>query len=145
MPTRWPNKSEREGLEIEYFLKAYARTMDASPGKAIARGEKPDYVVSLSDGAEVGVELTSVYSDDRSVPAAHMHPTTGHVPIPFDRSALDKYKERLVAAVLDKAAKARAGYDISRPLILGVYVNDTLESISIGMNFKTWFDAILLS
>jgi hypothetical protein len=97
----------------------------------VQEGDRPDYIVrDVRTGQEYGVELTSVYLDDRSVPDVHMRDETGPVWISDDDAELERYRARLVGAVLDKICKARRGYDCSRPLILGVYVN---EYISIFM------------
>jgi hypothetical protein len=97
----------------------------------VQAADKPDCVVrDVRTGQEYGVELTSVYLDDRSVPDVHMREEQGPTWIPDDETLLEKYRSRLAGAVLDKICKARQGYDRSRSLILGVYVN---EYISIYM------------
>lgn len=124
----WPNKEQREKLEIRGFIEAYARLPDRRRLQVLAKGEKPDYRVRCEEtGAELGVELTSVYLSDRSVPDEHIPSLSGPsrtVELPFDRDKLEKYKLRLMDAVRAKVAKARAGYDCSTPLLLAVYVNE---------------------
>ena len=128
---RWPRKEQREALEISGFIAAYSRLPGSVQLEVVQKGEMPDYVVrDARTGQEYGVELTSVYLDDRSVPDVHMRDEQDHVWIPDDETQLEKYRSRLVGAVLDKICKARKDYDHSRPLILGVYVN---EYISIYM------------
>jgi hypothetical protein len=78
----------------------------------------------------VGVERTSVYMDDRSVPDLHMRAHEGLVEIAYDRHELARYSKRLMAAVMDKVCKARCGYDVSRPLILAIYVNLVRQYLS---------------
>ncbi len=120
----WPKKNDREALEIECFIKAYALTPGSPRVVVVSKGEKPDFVVRDASGKELGVELTSVYLDDRSVPDAHLPETIGLTEIPFDRVQLEIYGKRLVQAVLDKICRARNGYDLSRPLVLAIYVNE---------------------
>jgi hypothetical protein len=50
----------------------------------------------------VGVELTSVYMDDRGVPDLHMRAHEGLVQIAYDRHELARYSKRLITAVMDK-------------------------------------------
>lgn len=125
---KWPDKQSREQFEITEFVEAYAR-LPGSPHLAIVgRGERPDFIVAeTATGREFGVELTSVYIDDRSVPDAHMvdgEPADELVPIPFDKTELERYQGRLLSAIQDKTRKARSGYDTTRPLILAIYVNE---------------------
>jgi hypothetical protein len=125
MPAEFPTKDARETLEIDYFLDAYARGSNSGRGEIVTKREKPDYVVRLPEsGAEIGVKLTSVYLDDRSVPDIHLKSSIGNTDIPFYRAEINRYKQRLVESVLENAQKARNGYDLSRPLILGIYVNE---------------------
>lgn len=129
--TSWPNRELREGLEITDFIAAYSGLPGSVRLEVVRKGEMPDYVVrDVQTGQEYGVELTSVYLDDRSVPDAHMRNEPDPVWIPDDEAQLEKYRTRLVGAIIDKICKARKGYDRSRPLILSVYVN---EYISIYM------------
>jgi len=98
--------------------------------------ERPDYLVMDPDsGRTIGVELTSVYSSDRSAPDQHKQQLTSPQLIPFDQGELEIYKRRLVEAIQGKVAKARADYDASHGLILAVYVN---EYISIHMEQDDW-------
>jgi hypothetical protein len=129
--TRWPNREEREAFEIAGFISAYSRLPGTVQLEVVRKTDKPDYVVrDVTTGQEYGVELTSVYLDHRSVPDVHMSDERDPVWLPDDDAQLEKYRSRLAGAVLDKICKARQGYDRSRPLILGVYVN---EYISIYM------------
>lgn len=129
--THWPKKEPREGLEIAGFIAAYSRLSGTVQFEVMRKGEKPDYIVrDVQTGQQYGVELTSVYLDDRSVPDEHMRDDPDHVTIPDDKAQLEAYRTRLVGAILDKICKARKGYDTSLPLILSVYVN---EYISIYM------------
>jgi hypothetical protein len=124
----WPARDERERLEIEGFLRHYTRLPDRRTLQVIERREKPDYFVEdRNSGDRFGVELTSVYLSDRSVPEEHIPPIPEHlrtVGIPRDEEELSRYKKRLLEAVSAKAEKARNEYDLRHPLILSVYVNE---------------------
>ncbi len=88
----------------------------------------PDYVVRDTATRECfGVELTSVYLDDRSVP--DIHKRDGDMPQkPCDAEMFD-YRSRILKAVDEKIKKLKK-YDKRFPIILSVYVN---EYISIYM------------
>jgi hypothetical protein len=134
--TDWPDKAQREQWEIQGFLRAYEKLTNRRTLEIVSRGDRPDYVVvDRTTGAEFGVELTSTYLDDRSVPDTHKVLHSGPVHIPFDQRELDRYKQRLVDTVKTKVQQARRGYDASRPLILSVYVN---EYISIYLKRNDW-------
>ncbi len=121
----WPKKREREQLEIDGFIEAYVRFPESRQFKVIAKGEMPDYIVrDVQSGEEFAVELTSVYLDDRSVPDVHMRDDNRPVEIPENNEELERYRNRLVGAIIDKLCKARKGYDRARPLILAIYVNE---------------------
>jgi len=51
-------------------------------------------------------------------------PPEESVEIPYDIDELQKYQGRLISAIQDKIEKARRGYDLTRPLILAIYVNE---------------------
>ncbi len=122
---KWPNKNDREDFEINGFINACAMVPEARQFKLISKGERPDYIVEESiTGGKYGIELTSIYLDDRSVPDIHKPDLEGAVDIFFDKCQIHQYTERLIAAVMDKICKARNGYDTSRPLILSIYVNE---------------------
>jgi hypothetical protein len=121
----WPNKAQSEPWEIEGFLRAYERLPGGRTLEIVSKGDRPDYkVIDRTTGDGFGVELTSAYVDDRSVPDKHKILHCELVDIPFDQLEIDQYKQRLVSAVETKVQKARRGYDTGRPLILSVYVNE---------------------
>ncbi len=129
---KWPNKNEREYLEIEGFIKAYAKSPERHHFEVISKGECPDNIVrDLDTGEEYGIELTSVYLNDRSIPDMHINDHEGIVPIPYNEEEIEQYKKRIIDKIKKKASKARKHYDTSRPLILAIYVN---EYISIYFN-----------
>ena len=122
---QWPDKDARELFETAGFVEAYARLPGSTRLTIVSKSDKPDYVVTdTTSNQEYGVELTAVYLDDRSVPDHHKPISPGTKDIPYSRAVLEQYLQRLLSAVEDKIRKARAGYDLSRPLILAVYVNE---------------------
>ena len=85
MSKNWPRKAERELSEIEGFIQAYGRLTSGRHFEIVDESEKPDYIVKdTSTGKIFGVELTSVYMDDRSVPDEHIPTHEGMVDIPYD-------------------------------------------------------------
>jgi hypothetical protein len=128
MKVYWPKKTEREGFEISKFISAYARLPKGRSFVVHSKQETPDYFLKDSTTGEIfGVELTSVYVDDRSVPDEHMEPINGLVEIPYDPSAIELYNSRLIATVESKIQKARKHFDTSYPLILAIYINEYIS------------------
>ena len=135
MKVRWPDKSERENYEIEEFTTHYERLYPGSKLKIIEKRERPDFFVKdLTSGDVFGVELTSVYLSDDSVPKRHM-PDEEFKEIPWRREITEASGHRLVEAVREKVIKARQGYDTTHPLILSVYAN---EYECIHMDKEDW-------
>jgi hypothetical protein len=129
---KWPDKGKREDFEISGFIKSYARLPEARQFEVVSKGEMPDYTVKdVKTGEEFGIELTSVYIDDRSVPDVHIRDEEEPVEIPYDRGELEQYTNRIIVAIIDKICKARKGYNATRPLILAFYVNEYI-SIYLG-------------
>lgn len=129
----WPNRDDRERWEATEFIRLYRRLRGRS-FEIVTKGERPDWVLrDRHTGADVGLELTSVYLDDRSVPDVHMLPGDGA--IPFDEQRLHLYEPRLVDAVAAKVRKALSGYSTTSPLILPLYAN---EHESIHMTPRDW-------
>jgi hypothetical protein len=60
-----------------------------------------------------------------------MRDEEGPVGIPDDKVELETYTKRLVGAIVDKVCKARKGFDLTRPLILAIHVNEYI-SIYLG-------------
>jgi hypothetical protein len=124
----WPTREQREHLEIRGFIKHYARLPHHRKLDIVERRDKPDYFVKdAATGERFGVELTSVYLSDRSVPDEHIPPRPAHLfspGIPYVEAELDQYKRRILEAIADKVAKASSGYDLSHPLILSIYLNE---------------------
>lgn len=137
MTKDWPNKGEREKFEIKEFIKFYKELPNGKSFKIIERGDikysGPDYIVQeIVTGKHFGIELMSVYLNDRSVPDVHMKSSKEMVPIPYDEGEVENYKRKLVQAIREKIKKAIL-YDKRYPLILSVYVN---EYIRIHMDRK---------
>jgi hypothetical protein len=134
--TEWPNKTEREQVEISKFISAYARLPKGRFFVVYSKQETPDYFLKDNVTGEIcGIELTSVYLDDRRVPDEHMKPMHGWVEIPYDPSAIENHNSRLIETIEGKVQKARKHFDTTYPLILAVYIN---EYISIYMEETDW-------
>lgn len=146
----WPDKDAREIFEISGFIKAYTCLPGSPTFSIISKGDKPDFVVrERKTGEEFGVELTAVYLDDRSVPDMHMVDSDSPRDIPYDKEKMERYEERLISAISNKIKKARFGYDLSRPLILAIYVNEYIgiylgpsELDSLVSRNQSFFDAM---
>jgi len=128
MKAEWPKRKEREEFEISKFISAYARLPKGRSFVVHSKQETPDYSLKDSTTGEIfGVELTSVYLDDRSVPDEHMKPLNGLVEIPYDPAVIELHNLRLIAAIQTKVQKARKHFDTSYPLILGIYINEYIS------------------
>ncbi len=140
MKTKWPDKNSRQEYEIKGFVSAYEHLPHGRCLIVEERRDKPDYFVKDSiSGGMFGVELTSEYLNDRSVPDAHMKSIKKYEEIPYDPEAIDHYKIRLIERIKDKIIKAKKYYDTRYPLILSVYVN---EYISFHMHDNDWQDFV---
>jgi hypothetical protein len=128
---KWPSTSEDEAFQIEKFVESYSRLPERVEFEIVSKTESPDYLVKDQNGREFGIELTSVYMDDRSVPDHHIQETNGHKEIPYDPKAFEQYQKRIIGSIIEKICKARKGYDLRNPLILAIYMN---EYISIYLN-----------
>lgn len=125
MKIRWPDKDDREIFEINGFILAYTQLNPHLNLTIETKRECPDYIIrDKTTDMRFGVELTSVYIDDRSVPDVHKKPITGVTDIPYDPLQITIYQGRLLEAINTKISKAKKGYDICFPLILSVYVNE---------------------
>jgi len=125
---------------LSQFISAYSRLPNGRTFVVDSKQETPDYFLKDSKTGEIyGVELTSVYLDDRSVPDEHMKPIDGWVEIPDDPTASEKHNLRLIETIKTKVQKARKHYDTTHPLILAVYIN---EYISIYMEESDWSDLV---
>ncbi len=131
---KWPPKNKREYSEIQGFIESYKRFSHGRKFVVENEGEKPDRIVKdIETNERFGVELTSVYLDDRSVPDLHMKEE--NISVPFDSDQIKKYEKRILEKVIEKVCKARQLYKRDFPLILSVYVN---EYISLHMGIDYW-------
>jgi hypothetical protein len=129
-----PIKLERESLEIQGFIKEYKRLSHGRDFVVEEEGENPDRIVrDINTNEKFGIELTSVYLNDRSVPDVHMLKEDSK--IPFSLSEIEQYERRILASIVGKVCKARCLYKKEFPLILSVYVN---EYISLHMGLEYW-------
>ena len=136
--TGWPSKAEAERWEVEAFMTHYRRLTGERTLEVVRRQERPDWIVrDLATSEVLGVELTSVYLDDRSVP--DLHRRDGVPQIPYREEEIAAYGARIGAAVQKKVRLARSGYDTNVPLILSVYAN---EYVTIHMKEKEWQDVV---
>ena len=143
MKASWPDKERREDLEVRSFMAYYALLRHGREFKIKSKRERPDYwLTDISSGEKFGIELTSVYMDDRSVPNQHLRVPKGPVLIRQDPGEMERYKGRLIGSIRDKVQKARQGYDTSSPLILSVYVN---EYISIYLTREEMQDLVSIN
>jgi len=131
---KWPSNKESEDFEINGFIKEYKRLPHGRSFVVEEEGENPDRILrDIDTNEKFGVELTSVYLNDRSVPDFHKQ-EEGSI-IPFKQSEIEQYEKRILCSVIDKVCKARHHYKNEYPLILSIYVN---EYISIHMGLEYW-------
>jgi hypothetical protein len=131
MERKWPNKKTREEFEIGRFILAYEHLYKGQSFVIESRGDRdkagPDFFIKNRDtGAILGVELTSVYSSDRSVPDVHMKPKPSKewVEILYDSHAIERYKDCILEKIREKVGKAKKNYETRYPLILAIYLNE---------------------
>ena len=106
----WPSREEAERWEIQGFIDHYRRLPGQRMFDVVRRQERPNWIVRNSATGElIGVELTSVYLDDRSVPDRHHRGSERR--IPYRRDQIAAYGRRVAAAVQKKVWLARGGYD----------------------------------
>jgi len=133
---KWPTKKDREDYEIKEFIDSYKKLEHGRDFIVIVEGEKPDRIVKdTKSGEKFGIELTSEYLDDRSVPDRHMRDDPETITENYEN--LDVYENRILNRVKEKVLKARKGYNTIYPLILSVYVNE-YESLYMGEDY--WRD-----
>lgn len=140
MSSNWPNKEARESYEISQFIEHYKKFPHGRHFEMIRRGDcvksGPDCLVKDSTTQELfGVELTSVYNDDKSVPTAHIKQLTEPEPIRYNQEQINKYLQRVKNTIATKIQAAKSNYDTSYPLILSVYIN---EYETIWITEKIW-------
>jgi hypothetical protein len=132
----WPNKKDRENFEIKGFIDSYKKLKHGRNFIVTDEREKPDRIVKDElTGEKFGIELTSEYLNDRSVPDKHVSNKSEY--ILENQQNTDAYESRILDRVSEKIAKAQNGYDLNYPLILSVYMN---EYETIFMNEDYWRD-----
>ena len=91
----WPSKEEREAYEINGFIESYTKLPGGRELVVLEKREKPDYLVKDRTSGEVfGIELTSAYLSDSSVPNEHLKTLNGKAEhIPFSREELEQFSE----------------------------------------------------
>lgn len=130
----WPSREDREAWEIQRFIEHYRRLPEHRTFKIVDRQERPDWILQdIETGELVGVELTSTYLDDRSVP--DLHQRSGQLPIPYHPEEIAGYGYRIAEAVQEKVRLARSGYEGKYPLLLSIYAN---EYVTLHMDAAAW-------
>jgi len=128
-----------EKYEIKEFISHYKMLPEPREFEIIEKRGRPDYFVrDINSGECFGIELTSVYLTDRSVPDEHIKTIDQGIlfeGIPFSREEIEAFKTRILKTIREKVKKAKSYYDLRYPLILSVYVN---EYRSIFMDRKEW-------
>ncbi|WNO10502.1 hypothetical protein [Teredinibacter sp. KSP-S5-2] len=128
---KWPTKEERENWEIENFISHYHSIVGGEKLKIYSRGERPDFVLlSESNNQKYGVELTSVYMNNRSVPDHHIPDIESYKHNPYGgEDNIEKYKCKVLKSIRNKNKLALTGYSTENPLILSVYINELLSML----------------
>lgn len=128
--TIFSNKDIRQDLEIEMFLRYY-NEQHKSDYTILQKRERPDYFIKDSKGNILGVELSSVYKDDKVVGSEHKpeHVGNGLSDIAYDSNThqdiRNHYFKRIFGKINDKRTKVKSGkYDTTYPIILSLYLND---------------------
>jgi hypothetical protein len=128
MEFNWPEKETRENIEIKGFIDAYKRLPHGKRFVVESKSDKPDYVLRDEDlGINIGVELTSVYLNNRSIPDEHIPISKAVMPIIDNTDKLRIYLGRIIEAIRIKIAKANNLYCKKLPLILSIYVNEYIS------------------
>lgn len=130
----WPSKEAREEWEIRSFVEHYRRLPERRAFEVVRKQERPDWILrDIATGERVGVELTSTYLHDRSVPDVHRGPEK--VWIPDQPQDVAAYGCRIAEAVQKKIQLAQGGYKSGVPLLLSVYTN---EYVTLYMDEEAW-------
>jgi hypothetical protein len=131
----WPSKEDSQDYQIDFFIELYSGLNPTRQFTIIKKGDKPDYILedNLSH-LQLGVEVTAVYVNDKSVPKLHISDSEC-TRIPFDQQEIDAYQLRVLQKIQEKINKAKHGYDLTNPLILAIYSN---EYCSIYISYYDW-------
>jgi len=133
---KWPNKTRRQELELMRFVELYRKLPHGQKLELIvADRERPDCIVKAKPGnQEFGVELTSVYMSNTSVPNHHLKNASECATFKLDESLIPVYQKRMAEKVQEKKELGKS-YDLSRPLLLSVFANDHM---SLEMGKSDW-------
>lgn len=138
MSQEWPNRERREKWEITNTLEYLSHHPGFNSLSVQIKSERPDYVV-LNGGRKIGVELTSVYLSDKSVPDCHMEGNLSMFgPSQFKRN---KYFLRVIKTIKEKVGKAREGYTLYENMILSVYINEYEDIFNSKEDWQEWAKA----
>jgi hypothetical protein len=105
---KWSTTPESESFEVDGLIEAYARLPQPIRFSIVFDGPPPGFsgsdffVVESVQQKGYGVELTSVYLSERSVPDVHMREIDRAVDIPDSREAMAAYEGQIVDAVAAK-------------------------------------------
>lgn len=120
----WPNKQEREEYSIHSFIDRYKNHLGIELAIVEDEREKPDFVCEdKKNGLKYGVEVTSVYSSDKSVRDQHKPLNEGKLGKIDVILHPEKYFERVIKCINVKREKAQ-NYDQTNPLILSIYLGE---------------------
>lgn len=130
----WPSREDRETWEVRSFIEHYRLLPERCSFEIERRQQRPDWILrDTATGELVGVELTSIYIDDRSVPDVHRRP--GYLSLPYHSEEVVAYGHRIADTVRGKVRLARGVYETGLPLLLSIYAN---EYLTIHMDEATW-------
>jgi hypothetical protein len=133
----WPTKNEREQWEINKALFYLSAQKGFGKLQIESKRERPDYEVKeLGSGRLIGVELTSVYVSNRSVPDRHIGP--GNKWMPPNNEIRQTYFDRIIKAIMKKVALAKKGYDIYETMVLSLYINEYEDIYNDESDWKKW-------
>ena len=118
------------------FAKVFVSVLENEISKK-GKPPEPDFIVAdRQSGALLGVELTSVYSDDRSVPDVHMK-LDNLKTIPYDPGEVERYLQQIINKAKAKADIYTRNHPGNMPLALSIYVN---EYIAIHADEEEWLE-----
>ncbi len=120
----WPKKQEIEDYNIKSFIKAYNNLTGIELIIVDDNREKPDFIYQdKKTSQKYGVEVTSVYSSDKSVRDQHKPLNEGKLGKYDVIIHPEKYFERVIKCINVKREKAQ-NYDQTNPLILSIYLGE---------------------
>lgn len=123
-----PAKLGREKYEIGRAISClceFNQLLDPKLIQNIEHSDRPDVKVDLGYHGVVGIEVTSVYMDSKSVPTRHYKASC--LDIYDDDAAKSKYKNNVVKAIHNKIAKARSYVSDIDVYVLYLYLNEYID------------------